>query len=86
MLETTLLPVYSYGELVHALSKGSQRKFFEELREDRQLRRVVEQSVNYEHLPITLTMDNIQFVVVSMTDYQLLTEALEKELEHSREH
>ena len=85
MSETTSLPMHSYGELVHALRPESQQKFLEELRGDRQLRRVVEQSVNYEHLPITLTMDNLQFVVASMADYEHLKETLEKELEASKE-
>lgn len=75
MLKTTLLN--NYIELVHALSGDSQRRLLEALRGEK-LRRVVEQSVNDEHLPITLTMDDLQFVVASMSDYLNLIETLEE--------
>ncbi|MBI2052307.1 MAG: hypothetical protein HYT38_01335 [Candidatus Sungbacteria bacterium] len=61
----------SYSELVCKLSEDSRREFLIELGTEK-LQRVIEYSVNQEHLPITLTMDTTQFVVVSMDDMERL--------------
>lgn len=68
-----------YDDLVDKLSVDSHVKFLLALRGE-ELRKVVEQSVVKERLPITLTMDGVQFVVASVNDYLRLQEALEKEL------
>lgn len=68
-----------YDDLVSKLSTDSHTKFLLALRGEK-LRKVVEQSVVKERLPITLTMDGVQFVVASVNDYLRLQETLEKEL------
>ena len=82
MTETASLN--NYGELVHALSVDSRRQFLEAL-DTTKLQKVIKRSVNEEHLPITLTMQDFQFVVASMADFQTLRETLEEELDVTAE-
>ncbi len=70
-MTATMPKLPSYSELVCKLSEDSRREFLIELGTEK-LQRVIEYSVNQEHLPITLTMDTTQFVVVSMDDMERL--------------
>ncbi|MDP3764749.1 MAG: hypothetical protein Q8Q95_03970 [bacterium] len=79
MMTGTVL-LNDYYELVCALSVDFQRQFLEALNTTK-LQRVIKRSVNEEHLPITLTMQGLQFVVASMADLEHLRETIERELE-----
>ncbi len=77
-MTATMPKLPSYDELARGLSEDSRREFFKALGTEK-LHRVIEQSVNQEHLPITLTMAGIQFVVASMDDMEVLKKTLNTE-------